>query len=119
MKYYIGTKQCGEAKGPFCMASPSLCFNGYSVPPEIRIGRSLKKPEIQNQGRIQVRKKSLFKKVIRFLFIGLWESTYRRKQQREIYNYHASVSPPRQDQLVYYSRYQWIRKAKTELPEED
>ncbi|MBW1860345.1 MAG: hypothetical protein JRI70_09820 [Deltaproteobacteria bacterium] len=55
-------------------------------------------------------KTSSFKKIIRFLFIGLWESIYRRKQQRELHYYHAFSSPPRRDQLVYYPRYRWIRR---------
>jgi len=64
-------------------------------------------------------KDSLFKRIIRFLFIGLWKSTYRRKRQREIYSYHTFVSPPRPDQLVYHSRYRWIRKGKKGFPKKD
>jgi len=66
-----------------------------------------------------VRKKSWFKKIIRFLFIGLWESAYRRKQQRELHSYHAFASPPRRDQFVYYSRYRWIRRGKKEYSDKD
>jgi hypothetical protein len=64
-------------------------------------------------------KKSWFKKIIRFLFIGLWESTYRRKQHRELHTYHAFVSPLRRDQFVYHSRYRWIRKGIEELLHKD
>jgi hypothetical protein len=66
-----------------------------------------------------VKEKSFFKRIIRFLFIGLWETTYRRKQQRELHSYHAFVSPPRRDHLLYYSRYRWIRKGRRDVLEKD
>jgi len=66
-----------------------------------------------------VRKNSFFRKIIRFLFIGLWQSTYRRKQRREVHSYHVFVSPSRPDQFVYHSRYRWIRKGKREPPDKD
>jgi hypothetical protein len=61
---------------------------------------------------VQVRKMSWFKKIIRFLFIGLWESTYRRKQHREMHSYQAFASPLRQNQLAHHPRYRGIRTGK-------
>jgi hypothetical protein len=68
---------------------------------------------------VQVGKMGWFKKIIRFLFIGLWESTYRRKQHRELHSYHAFASPHRRHPLVYQSRYRWIRKGKGEPSQKD
>lgn len=93
---------------PLRLASIDRAFPLESV-----VGGSLK--ETRSGRRVQVsakEKTSSLKKIIRFLFIGFWESIYRRKQQRELYNYHAFSPPLRRDQLVYFPRYRWIRKGK-------
>jgi hypothetical protein len=75
--------------------------------------------ELQGKRKKQMGRKqetSLFKKMFRFLFIGFWESTYRRKKQRLLFSYRASIPPPKRDQYVYYPRYQWIRRGKEGAP---
>jgi hypothetical protein len=64
-------------------------------------------------------KTSLFKKIVRFLFIGLWESAYRRKKQRTLYRHRTTMPLPRRDQLFYYPRYRWIRRDKEGPSEKD
>jgi hypothetical protein len=51
-----------------------------------------------------------FKKLIRFMSKGLWESTYRRKKERALYRYHAFGPSPEKEERIYYPRYRWIRK---------
>gem|GEM_PF-5921298 len=57
-------------------------------------------------------KEGLFRKLARFVFIDLWESTYRRKKRRCLYRYHLFGASPWKDQYIYYPRYRWIIRKK-------
>jgi len=57
-------------------------------------------------------KTGMLKKLIRFVFKDLWESTYRRKKERALYRYHAFGPSPGEVQRTYYPRYRWLRKEK-------
>jgi len=76
--------------------------------------RAFKRKAAGEMGMSGRQKKGLFKKLIRFMFIDLWESTYRRKARRAIHLYHTSCPSPGEARETYYSRYRWIRKWKLE-----
>ncbi|KPK20232.1 MAG: hypothetical protein AMK69_23680 [Nitrospira bacterium SG8_3] len=54
----------------------------------------------------------LLKRIVRFVFKGLWESTYRRKRDRTLYRQHRVGPPPREVRYIYYPRYHWMRRGK-------
>ena len=61
----------------------------------------------------------LFRKTLRFLFVGLWESAYRRKKDRTLYRYRTFGPSRGEARYMYTPRHRWIKKSRKKSSAED
>jgi len=60
----------------------------------------------------QAGKPGILKRIIRFLFVGIWESAYRNKKRRGLFRYHTLHESHRETHRAYYPRYRWLTRKK-------
>ena len=86
----------------------------YEIGLMLEVSKALRRKAAGGMGMSGKQKKGLLKKLIRFMFIDLWESTFRRKARRAIRLYHTSCPSPGEIRHTYYPRYRWLRRSKSD-----